>query len=125
MGATQRLRVVEGANVPVRRIIVACGSGVATSNLVAEKLRDIFRERGLLHLEVRTVDVRSLEHECQNADLLISLAPNSRRDHELPIPVLSGIPLLTGIGMSSMVERIVAMVKGQSSESRGDADGVV
>lgn len=102
---------------PIRRIIVACGSGVASSNMVAEKLRDILRERGLLDVEVRTVDVRSLEHECQNADLLISLAPNSRRDRELSIPMLSGIPFLTSLGMKSAVERIVAMLAGPSGES--------
>ncbi len=103
----------------VRRIIVACGSGVATSNMVAEKLRGILRERGLRHVEVRAVDVKSLSSEAQNADLLLSIAPYSRINSALAIPVLSGIPLLTGVGVAGVVDRIIALVGGRDPQTGG------
>jgi PTS system galactitol-specific IIB component len=94
---------------PIKRIIVACGSGVATSNVAAEKLKDLLRERGL-NLEVRAVDIKSLESEAKVADLLVSITPYSARDRELPIPVLNGIPLLTGVGVKGLIDQIAAMV---------------
>ncbi len=95
---------------PVKRIIVACGSGVATSNVAAEKLRDLLRERGL-HVDVRAVDIKSLESEAKVADLLVSITPYAVRDKELPIPSFNGIPLLTGVGVSALIDQIVAVSK--------------
>ncbi|MBI3176130.1 MAG: PTS sugar transporter subunit IIB [Chloroflexi bacterium] len=95
---------------PVKRIIVACGSGVATSNVAAEKLRNLLRERGI-QAEVRAVDMKSLESEARLADLLVSITPYASRDNELPIPVLSGIPLLTGVGVGPLIDKIAEMTK--------------
>jgi len=95
---------------PVKRIIVACGSGVATSNVAAEKLKDLLRERGV-QVEVRAVNFGSLESESRVADLLVTITPGASRDSDLKIPVLSGIPLLTGIGVSPLIDKIVEMTK--------------
>jgi PTS system galactitol-specific IIB component len=95
---------------PVKRIIVACGSGVATSNVAAEKLRNLLHERGV-NAEVRAVDIKSLEAEAKLADLLVSITPYAIRDKELPIPSLNGIPLLTGVGVNALIDQIVEMVK--------------
>jgi PTS system galactitol-specific IIB component len=94
----------------VTRIIVACGSGVATSNVAAEKLRTLLEEKGL-HVEVRAVDIKSLESEAKVADLLVSITPYAIRDKELPIPSLNGIPLLTGVGVNALVDQIAEMVR--------------
>lgn len=93
-----------------KRIIVACGSGVATSNVAAEKLRELLRERGL-RVDVRAVDIKSLESEAKVADLLVSITPYAIRDKELPIPSLNGIPLLTGVGLSALIDQIVEATK--------------
>ena len=90
------------------RIIVACGSGVATSNVAAEKLKDSLRDRGI-HCEVRAVDMKSLESEARIADVLVSITPYATRDQSLGIPVLNGIPLLTGIGVSTLVDQIAEL----------------
>jgi PTS system galactitol-specific IIB component len=94
----------------LRRIIVACGSGVATSNVAAEKLRALLQARGL-EVDVRAVDVKSLESEARLADLLVSITPYARRDQELPIPTLNGIALLTGVGVDPLIERILALAR--------------
>jgi len=95
---------------PIKRIIVACGSGVATSNVAAEKLRNLLRDRGL-HVDIRAVDIKSLESEAKIADLLVTITPGSQRDQELGIPVLNGIPLLTGVGAGKLADQIVEMAK--------------
>jgi PTS system galactitol-specific IIB component len=90
------------------RIIVACGSGVATSNVAAEKLKGALSDRGL-YAEVRAVDMKSLESEARVADVLVSITPYATRDQELKIPALNGIPLLTGVGISALIDQIVAL----------------
>ncbi len=90
------------------RIIVACGSGVATSNVAAEKLKGALSDRGI-HAEVRAVDMKSLESEARVADVLVSITPYATLDQNLGIPMLSGIPLLTGIGVGTLVDQIAAL----------------
>jgi galactitol PTS system EIIB component len=94
---------------PRLRVIVACGSGVATSNVAASKLRDLLRARKI-DADVRAVDIKSLEMEAKVADVLVSITPYATRDKELPIPALNGIPLLTGVGVGPLIDQIVAMV---------------
>lgn len=96
---------------PVKRIIVACGSGVATSNVAAEKLRGLLEDRGMRSIEVRAVDIKSLESEAKLADLLVTITPGSQRDKELGIPVLNGIPLLTNVGAGKLADQIVELAK--------------
>lgn len=96
---------------PIKRIIVACGSGVATSNTAAEKLRNLLADRGLRGVDVRAVDIKSLESEAKLADLLVTITPGAKRDSELGIPVLNGIPLLTGVGAGKLADQIVDMAK--------------
>ncbi|MDW8064548.1 MAG: PTS sugar transporter subunit IIB [Anaerolineae bacterium] len=95
----------------IKRIIVACGSGVATSNVAAEKLRNLLREQGYHNVEVRAVDIKSLEAEAKVADLLVSITPYSLRDKELSIPSINGIPLLTGIGVAEVIQQIKEILK--------------
>ncbi len=90
------------------RIIVACGSGVATSNVAAEKLKNILEERGV-EAQVRAVNFGALESESRVSDVLVSITPYATRDAELRIPSLNGIPLLTGVGISALIDQIVAL----------------
>lgn len=94
----------------VKKIIVACGSGVATSNVAAEKLRGLLRDKGL-HIDVRAVDMKSLESESAGADLLVSITPYGTKDRSLKIPMLSGIPLLTGVGVGPLIDKIAELAK--------------
>lgn len=45
----------------MKRIIVACGSGVATSQTVASKLERELDKKGL-RVKVEAVDMKALEH---------------------------------------------------------------
>lgn len=55
--------------------------------------------------------MKSLESEARLADLLVSITPYASRDNELSIPVLSGIPLLTGVGVGPLIDKIAEMTK--------------
>lgn len=94
----------------MKRVVVACGSGVATSTMVAELLKNALAKRGV-QVEVKICDFKSLATHAKGADLLMSIAPNEKVDYG--IPVVSGIPLLTGIGSEKIVDEVVKILTGK------------
>ena len=91
-----------------KKILVPCGSGVATSTMAAEKLRTLLRQRGI-EADIEAVTFRSLESLASQADLIVSVAPHS--DEKYKTPVINGIPLLTGVGLDGCIQQIVAALK--------------
>ena len=87
----------------MKSIIVACGSGVATSQLIASTLKSLLAERGI-EASVEAVDLKSLDLYLTTADIYISIVNESR---EYPIPAFNGIPFLTGMGQEEELEKII------------------
>ena len=91
-----------------KRIVVACGSGVATSNTVAEKVKELCKKRKI-DVEVQTVDFRSLKDYLKGADVFISIAPYDKTDYG--IPSISGIPFLTGVKCDEAMSELEKLLK--------------
>jgi galactitol PTS system EIIB component len=94
----------------VKRVVVACGSGVATSTMVAELLKNALVKRGV-QVEIKICDFKSLRAQAVGADLLVSIAPYEKTDYGLP--VVNGIPLLTGVGADNTVDEVVKILSGK------------
>lgn len=92
----------------MKRIIVACGSGVATSQTVASKVASLCEERGL-NVEVEAVDIKSLEFYIKNSDLYISITPGAPDEYN--VPTIGGIPFLTGIGINEVMDQVEEIIK--------------
>ena len=91
----------------MKTIIVACGGGIATSATCATKINMALEERGLSHFaKAEAVDIKSLDNFIKSADLYVSITP-MRGD----IPVISGIPLLTGMGKDKCIDEIIEALK--------------
>lgn len=90
-------------------IIVPCGSGVATSMTAAEKLKDLLRQRRI-DAEVRAVDFKGLRTYAATADLIVSIAPYEKVDYG--VPVINGIPFLTGVGLEQTMDEVEKVLKG-------------
>ncbi len=84
------------------KIIVACGTGIATSTYVAIKIKELLKERGI---EVSTIQCRVTEvvSYAHDADLVVSTA---QVPFDINIPVISGVPFLTGKGVEEVIDRI-------------------
>ena len=54
----------------MKKIIVACGSGVATSQTVASKITKLLKERKV-PAEVEAVDIKSLKHHIKKVPMLM------------------------------------------------------
>jgi len=88
------------------KIIVACGSGVATSQAVASKITKLLKQRKI-NAEVEAVDIKSLKTYIKNADVYVSII---RTKEVYSIPVVDGVAFLTGMGQEKELEKIINAV---------------
>ncbi|API93161.1 PTS galactitol transporter subunit IIB [Virgibacillus pantothenticus] len=91
----------------MKKVIVACGSGVATSQTVASKVKSILEENGV-RASVEAVDIKSLDQYIKTSDVYISITKNTK---EYDIPTLNGIAFLTGMGMEEETQKLLDALK--------------
>lgn len=89
------------------KIIVACGSGVATSQTVAKKVNKLLEDRGI-KADVEAVDIRSLKHYIKNADAYIAVA---RAEEDYDVPVFNGVAFLTGMGQDEELDKLIEVIE--------------
>lgn len=91
----------------MKRILVACGNGVATSTMVASKIRDFAAKNGV---QITTEQTKLLEvpSKGDNYDLVVATGVF---DGKINTPVISGFPLLTGIGEDEVLNEILEAIK--------------
>ncbi|WP_110955347.1 PTS sugar transporter subunit IIB [Anaerosinus massiliensis] len=87
----------------MKKIFVACGSGVATSQTVASKISMMCEDEGL-NVSVEAVDIKSLESIIDQCDIYVSIVSSGANHWN--VPTISGIPFLTGIGMEEEFEKL-------------------
>jgi PTS system galactitol-specific IIB component len=90
------------------KILCACGSGVATSQLVASKVKRMLKDRGI-DADVDAVDLKSLRHYVAEADAYVSIV---KGEEDFDIPTYNGIAFLTGVGADAEADKIAAQFKG-------------
>lgn len=90
----------------IYKIVVACGTAIATSTHVAIKIKELLQERGLkVHtIQCRVTEVTSL---APDADLIVATA---QVPFDIDVPVVDGIPFLTGIGIEEVIDNIVSVL---------------
>lgn len=93
----------------VVRILIACGSGVATSTVAAERVKEIARDVGV---DVQTslcraTDVRATIGTYQ-PDLVVA---TTAMPSGIDVPVIPAMGLVTGIGEDGVVDRIAVALK--------------
>lgn len=91
----------------MKKIIVACSSGIATSQTVASKLQRMLKERKIA-ARVEAVDVKSLKMHIKDSDVYVKMIPDK---NTYSIPVINGIAFLTGIGMEEEFNKILEALK--------------
>ncbi|VBB07756.1 phosphotransferase system eiib component type 2/3 [Lucifera butyrica] len=92
----------------MKRIFVACGSGVATSQTVASKISSMCEDEGLA-VTVEAVDIKSLESIIDQCDIYVSIVSTGANNWN--VPTISGIPFLTGVGMDEEFEKLKEFIK--------------
>ena len=89
------------------RIVVACGSGVATSEMVAAKIRKLLEAEGV-EAEVVAVEIAEVERPLEGADVYV---PVVNTESASDVPVVSGVAFLTGINQEKELARLLELVQ--------------
>ena len=92
----------------MKRILVACGNGVATSTVVATKIREKCEENGLA-VSVHQCKLLEVESKASDYDLLVTTGKFTGGN--VSIPVIGAIALLTGIGEDAVLNQIMDAVR--------------
>jgi len=90
----------------MKKIIVACGSGVATSQTVASKVNRLLKEKKV-DAAVEAVDLKSVDRHLVDAVAYITI---TKINKEYPVPVINGIAFLTGVGQDVELQKLIDAV---------------
>lgn len=87
----------------MKKILVACGNGIATSTVVASKIEEYLAENNVKAQidKTKLLEVRSSGNDY---DLVVTTGTFGG---ELNVPIINGMSLLTGINQEATLEEIL------------------
>ncbi len=91
-----------------KTILVACGTAIATSTMVAKAIEEAMKARGI---SVRTRQCKAMEVRSlvKDADLVVTTTPVPS---DLGVPVIQTLAFLTGLGKEEAIEQIAKALQG-------------
>lgn len=92
----------------MKRIIISCGSGIATSTMVAVAVKEILAALGK-EMEIIKCSVQEIPGYMDGAVLIVSTA---QVPFATDAKVISGIPFLTGMGKDEAIAQIKEFLSG-------------
>lgn len=93
----------------MKKLLIMCGTGVATSTVVTSKVKEWLRSKGLSDdVKLYQSKVADEMNRIDDYDIIISttVVPDSIKDK-----VIMGLPLLTGFGMDEMYAEIEKKIR--------------
>lgn len=91
----------------MKRVIVACGSGVATSQTVASKIQRLLDKEGI-RAKVDAVDIKSIRTHIKQTDAYVAITPDKTLVTD--VPIINGIAFLTGMGQKEEFAKLVEVL---------------
>lgn len=98
-----------------KTIIILCGSGVASSGMAAEKLRQGLDKRGI-KANIEKAAYRDMKTRSKKPDLIVSLTPGLKSGGFGigfdDVPIVMGVPLLTGREYEKLMDEVEEKLMG-------------
>lgn len=90
----------------MKKILVACGSGIATSTVARNKLEEDLQDRGInmSQISMNQTSIPQIPSMASEYDVIVTTA---RYKEDVGVPVINGLSFLTGIGEDATVDKIV------------------
>ncbi|MFS0673969.1 PTS sugar transporter subunit IIB [Ornithinibacillus sp. 179-J 7C1 HS] len=88
----------------MKKLLIMCGTGIATSTVVTGKVKDWLKENGFEDkVQLYQSKISDEINRIDDYDVVISttLTPDNVKDK-----VIDGVPLLTGFGIEDMYEQV-------------------
>ncbi len=90
----------------MKRILIVCGAGIATSTMVKDKVEKFLAEKNLT-AQVKTSTIASFKDHLPQTDILVT---TTKFNYTIDIPLLKGVCLLTGIGENTFYESLLELL---------------
>lgn len=85
-----------------KRVLIVCGTGVATSTMIADKVRRHLEQRGI-DVKVDQTKVSELHRGARGYDLIVA---TTQVPAGVGVPVVKGMPFLTGVGIDAALAEV-------------------
>ena len=92
-----------------KKVIVACGGAVATSTIAANKVVELAKENGI-DIEICQIRISEIASNLSGAVLIV---PTSKVKRDYGIPVITGMPFISGVGMVKTEAAILKVLQGE------------
>lgn len=90
------------------KLVVACGSGIVTSTILELKLKEVIKKENL-DVSITKVSINGLSSSLPDADIVVT---TSRYKGDTGgKPILTGTPVLTGIGEEEFLTKFIEAIK--------------
>ncbi|MCM3788733.1 PTS sugar transporter subunit IIB [Domibacillus sp. 8LH] len=86
-----------------KKILVSCGTAVATSTVVAKKVEETLKSKGY-DVVVEQCKASEVPYKAAGADVIVTTTPISDAGST---PVIQTISFLTGVGIDTDIEKII------------------
>ena len=90
----------------MKKVLVACGTGIATSTVVTIKIREALAKHNI-QAEVQQCKVSEIESKSSGADLVVTTTTYTNDQ----IPVIRALSFLTGMGEDADIQKIVDVLR--------------
>ncbi|MDH6364242.1 PTS system galactitol-specific IIB component [Enterococcus sp. PF1-24] len=97
----------------MKKLLIMCGTGVATSTVVTGKMKEWLKEKGYDgQVKLYQSKVAAEMNKIDDYDIVVSttVVPDNIKDK-----VIMGLPLLTGMGTEALFDEIEAKIKEESN----------
>ncbi len=91
----------------MKRIIVACGSGIATSTIICSHLQELLDAHHIQY-ELIQCSIQEIESYINDSDLIVTSMDLQKN---YCIPKVTAISFLTSVGMENTEEQILNLLK--------------
>lgn len=92
-----------------KRVLVACGTSIATATVAAAKVRELAEQAGVA---VEVVQCKAMEIRGRvqvfHPRFIVAMTPVPK---DLGVPVFSGVPFLSGIGVDKLKADLLEALK--------------
>lgn len=93
----------------MKKILVACGAGIATSTAVITKIKNLLDQNGYENqYTIKQCKISETPSLSDNADFLIA---TTAKPSNLNCDFISGVPFLTGMGKEAIEKEILDLMK--------------
>jgi len=86
-----------------KTILVACGTGIATSTVVANLVEEALRDRGF-NIHVKQCKVAEVQAHLDGVDLIVT---TTQLSGNFGVPIIKTLAFLTGIGKEDALKQII------------------